>query len=208
MKKIINVGFAPANEEETPQVNYVAAKVQPSGSGSGSGSGDGSGSGSGSVNFGSGLGSIQSSIGGSWNANCSFNWSAALTSKYDANTNSRIVTKAVVAIDNITLSCYGVSAGGSNSGVRYAPFDYSNIIIGSNNIEATDGMTAESPFGLLNVDCSITTKKMEFKVMVETYVNNKKSTAVKAEDVQIQLNFSFFINGSVPEISLESCQIS
>ena len=97
---------------------------------------------------------------------------------------------------------------GSNSGVRYAPFDYSNIIIGSNNIEATDGMTAESPFGLLNVDCSITTKKMEFKVMVETYVNNKKSTAVKAEDVQIQLNFSFFINGSVPEISLESCQIS
>ena len=31
MKKIINVGFAPANEAETPQVNDVTARLQPSG---------------------------------------------------------------------------------------------------------------------------------------------------------------------------------
>ncbi len=208
MKKIINVGFAPANEEETPQVNDVAAKVQPSGSGSGSGSGDGSGSGSGSgdeSSFGSGSGTIYSKYGGSWRADCEFSWDAYPV--YGSYAGSRILKSVHLYVQNVSIGCYGIDAGTTNGGYYFKPF-LCSFQMPSKSF--SDSSTSEE--GITSIEFSTRLENQEFNVTKELYDSNGDfvSSKMETEHKNIVVEFKFIVNIDSPsrKIELESCEIS
>ncbi len=194
MKKIVNVGFAPANEMETPQVNGVAARLQPSGSGSGSGDGSGSGSGVFHDNFGNGFGIVESSIAGCWNVSCVFNWNESV---------SYVKTDAVYSIGsfwiniaNVSVTCIGVAANIGN--VRCCP-------VNRNMLSLSGGSYSTLKFLIVMPVTTFTVEKYR-----PDQDGNEVSIGAETERkiLEIDCEFEIDYNQVVPKIYFKKCQIT
>jgi hypothetical protein len=203
MKKIVNVGFAPANEAETPQVNDVAVKVQPSGSGSGSGdgsgsgSGDGSGSGSGVIPtyFGNGTGTMESSIAGRWDVRCVFNWNASVS--YTKINGVCSIDSFWINIANVSVTCTGVAANIGN--VRCCPVDCSLLKL-SGGSYSTLNFFIKMPVTTFTVN----------KYRPDQYGNEVPiGEETEQKRLEIECKFEIGYNHGVPKLILpEKCQIT
>jgi hypothetical protein len=200
VKKIINVGFAPANEEETPQVNDVAAKVQPSGSGSGSGSGDGSGSGSGTSwgNTVSARGVLLSSYGGKWDANGTF----YLSVDYSCDEEGAI-TSLLVQVTNVQVLCQGVPTGSREPGGTYYAPETKVLLL---TTEDFSERKIESPDDL---KFDILLPSEEFKTVVTEYdAEGKPTTVTKTKRKTLTISLEFRYKLILGTIKIDSCTIS
>lgn len=116
-----------------------------------------------------------------------------------------IVTKAIISLSNIVVSCKGVPTGTKIAGEYYEPFNQGL------NVRSA-GCTSEDSSGLTNVICTADTSEEDFKVVKRTYNKDGKeiSSETKCEKKRITMNFTFFINdsGTEPEIRLMSCELS
>ena len=111
----------------------------------------------------------------------------------------------MVKIKDIMLSRYGIPSGGSNSGVRYDPY---NQVMTAKPLE----VLAECPLGLQDAVCETKTSALKFKVTVITYDNGEKVTEIRTEEKQIKMTFLFLVYFNAPldnpEIRLMSCELS
>jgi hypothetical protein len=196
MKKIVNVGFAPANEAETPQVNDLAARLQPSGSGSGSGD---------ESSFGSGSGTIYSKFGGSWRADCEFNWDAYPV--YGSYAGTLILKSVHMYVQNVSIVCYGIDAGTTNDGYYFKPF-LCSFQMPSKSFY--DSSTSEE--GITSIEFSARLANQEFNVTKELYDSNGDfvSSTMETEYKNIVVKFKFIVklDSLSRKIQLESCEVS
>ncbi len=210
MKKIVNVGFAPANEVASLQVNGVVARLQPSGSGNGSGDGSGSDNGSGSGSddesfFGSGSETIKSKYGGSWRADCEFSWDVYPV--YGSYAGTPILKSVHMYVQNVSIGCYGIDAGTKQDGCYYKPF-LCNFLISSKSYSTS----TTSSEGITEFEFSAGLANQEFNVEETQYDSsgNVVSSIMKTEYKNIVVKFKFIVNldSLSRKIELESCEIS
>ena len=187
MKEIKSASFSVQRECDANKTEVHVKRMPPSGSGSeetikGN-------------DYGGGHGSVSSSFGGSWDVSCSFRWSSELTYEKVEDMNAIVVTKAVVTLSNIVVSCRSVPAGTTVNGKYYEPFNH-GMNVGS------DGRMKESSMGLHDITWSTNTSEEEFKVVVREYDKNGKeiSSIIKTEKKRIGMEFIFLL--MIPVINL------
>lgn len=177
----------------------------------------GSGSGSGSVSGvnGSGHGTVFSSIGGHWNVNCGFTWTANYI--YQKVTDilgieTFALTGVQISLSLVTLSCTGVDAG--DTYVSYQPWTYitSNLEISNNNVEV-DVDSGNSQFDATFHSKPIVLKVSEIRKSTNSEGKETESTQILTESKVINLDITFyispyFVSGGAPKITFRSCVIS
>jgi hypothetical protein len=195
MKKIINVGFAPANEAETPQVNDVTARLQPSGSGSGDGSGSGSGGVPQSGGVGNGAGAINSSIAGRWDVSCVFNWNASVS--YTKINGVCSIDSFWINIANVSVTCTGVATNIGN--VRCCPVNH-------NLLSLSGGSYSTLSFFIVMPATTFTVKKYRpDQYGNEVYIGEETERKI----IKIGCDFEIDYSQGVPTINLsDKCTIT
>ncbi len=197
MKKIVNVGFATANEKVNPNGNDCVVKAPPSGSGSGSGGGSGDGSGSGGSGFDvvNASGTLSSSFGGRWEANGSFNLSVSYSLKGDA------VTSIEVRVANVQVVCTGVPSGKQEKGCKYyAPVSRGLLLM------SKDFPKREDANGV-NLLFEINFPSQEFKTVITEYDMGMKETSETKTEYK-SLTISLLLKCVFGSIKVQSCTIS
>ena len=193
-KEVKPISFKEENLQEGVQLQKnTIQQASTRGSGSGESKEEG--------NFGDGRGVISSVNGGTWNANCSFYWTAKY--KYEKIMNINVITEVEISFNNMRAYCEGTTSGNKVDGTCYETFNHEIEV----NVE---GFTKDSSFGIQDISFTRFSKETDLKVTITKY--NKKgeviSSETKTEKKSLTLDFDFAVNDSIPEIRLRSCNIS